>query len=106
MQNLSFEEQFVKVAKGLPDLERIVSRIHAKNCKVKDFLKVLSVSSSRFSILFTLARSVVPWYLKELTTQWYEVTVIPPPERRAQGTRRRLGVFHFEDRLGTVAVCA
>ncbi|EIM88849.1 DNA mismatch repair protein Msh6 [Stereum hirsutum FP-91666 SS1] len=42
MRDLSFEEQFVKVAKGLPDLERIVSRIHAKNCKVKDFLKVLS----------------------------------------------------------------
>ena len=44
MRNPSYEEQFVKVAKGLPDLERIVSRIHAKNCKVKDFLKVLSVS--------------------------------------------------------------
>ncbi|EMD35324.1 hypothetical protein CERSUDRAFT_124668 [Gelatoporia subvermispora B] len=38
----SFEQEFTSVAKGLPDLERIVSRIHAKNCKVKDFLKVLS----------------------------------------------------------------
>ncbi|KAI0760099.1 DNA mismatch repair protein Msh6 [Fomes fomentarius] len=38
----TFEQQFASVAKGLPDLERIVSRIHAKNCKVKDFLKVLS----------------------------------------------------------------
>ncbi|RPD75422.1 DNA mismatch repair protein Msh6 [Lentinus tigrinus ALCF2SS1-7] len=37
----TFEQQFTSVAKGLPDLERIVSRIHAKNCKVKDFLKVL-----------------------------------------------------------------
>ncbi len=33
----------MEVAKGLPDLERIVSRIHAKNCKVRDFLKVLKV---------------------------------------------------------------
>lgn len=40
----TFEQQFTSVAKGLPDLERIVSRIHAKNCKVKDFLKVLTVS--------------------------------------------------------------
>ncbi|KAL1746027.1 muts domain V-domain-containing protein [Schizophyllum fasciatum] len=38
----SFESQFVDVAKGLPDLERIVARIHAKSCKIKDFLKVLS----------------------------------------------------------------
>lgn len=27
----------------MPDLERIVSRIHAKNCKVREFLKVLGV---------------------------------------------------------------
>ncbi|TBU51269.1 DNA mismatch repair protein Msh6 [Dichomitus squalens] len=38
----TFEAQFASIAKGLPDLERIVSRIHAKNCKVKDFLKVLT----------------------------------------------------------------
>ncbi|CCL98235.1 uncharacterized protein FIBRA_00229 [Fibroporia radiculosa] len=37
----TFEQDFTKIAKGLPDLERVVSRIHAKNCKVKDFLKVL-----------------------------------------------------------------
>ncbi|KAF8583279.1 DNA mismatch repair protein Msh6 [Ramaria rubella] len=37
----TFETEFGKLAKGLPDLERIVSRIHAKNCKVKEFLKVL-----------------------------------------------------------------
>lgn len=41
----AFESEFVEVAKGLPDLERIVSRIHAKNCRVKDFLKVLEVRS-------------------------------------------------------------
>jgi hypothetical protein len=39
----TFEADFSKLAKGLPDLERIVSRIHAKNCKVKEFLKVLEV---------------------------------------------------------------
>jgi DNA mismatch repair protein MSH6 len=39
----TFEQEFTQIAKGLPDLERIVSRIHAKNCKVKDFLKVLTV---------------------------------------------------------------
>ncbi|KAJ3556566.1 hypothetical protein NM688_g1958 [Phlebia brevispora] len=37
----TFESEFMDVAKGLPDLERIVSRIHARNCRVKDFLKVL-----------------------------------------------------------------
>ena len=40
----TFESDFTQVMKGLPDLERIVSRIHAKNCKVRDFLKVLTVS--------------------------------------------------------------
>lgn len=39
----TFEATFASVAKGIPDLERIVSRIHAKTCKVKDFLKVLKV---------------------------------------------------------------
>ena len=39
----TFESDFGEVSKGLPDLERIVSRIHAKNCRVKDFLKVLDV---------------------------------------------------------------
>lgn len=39
----TFEAEFTDVAKGLPDLERIVSRIHARNCRVKDFLKVLEV---------------------------------------------------------------
>jgi DNA mismatch repair protein MSH6 len=43
MNHPTFEGDFMEVAKGFPDLERIVSRIHAKNCKVKDFLKVLKV---------------------------------------------------------------
>ncbi|KIO19597.1 hypothetical protein M407DRAFT_30749 [Tulasnella calospora MUT 4182] len=37
----SAEAEFAQLAKGLPDLERIVSRIHAGTCKVLDFLKVL-----------------------------------------------------------------
>ncbi len=44
MDHPTFESDFTDLAKGMPDLERIISRIHAKNCKVKDFLKVLSVS--------------------------------------------------------------
>ncbi|THV02566.1 DNA mismatch repair protein Msh6 [Dendrothele bispora CBS 962.96] len=38
----TFEGAFAEIAKGLPDLERVVSRIHAKNCSVRDFLKVLN----------------------------------------------------------------
>ncbi|KAK1221756.1 DNA mismatch repair protein msh6 [Marasmius sp. AFHP31] len=43
MNHPTFESAFMAIAKGLPDLERVVSRVHAKNCKVKDFLNVLSV---------------------------------------------------------------
>ncbi|EAU89431.2 DNA mismatch repair protein msh6 [Coprinopsis cinerea okayama7 len=46
MKHPTFESSFSELAKGIPDLERIVSRIHAKNCKVKDFLKVLSTFKS------------------------------------------------------------
>ncbi|KAJ6500392.1 muts domain V-domain-containing protein [Mycena sanguinolenta] len=42
MNHPTFESDFMEVAKGLPDLERIVSRIHAKNCTIRDFLKVLN----------------------------------------------------------------
>ncbi|KAJ3753736.1 muts domain V-domain-containing protein [Lentinula raphanica] len=41
IEHPTFESAFTGTAKGLPDLERVVSRIHARNCKVKDFLKVL-----------------------------------------------------------------
>ncbi|KAG6841043.1 hypothetical protein C0991_002351 [Blastosporella zonata] len=41
IEHQTFEAKFTELAKGLPDLERIVSRIHAKNCKVRDFIKVL-----------------------------------------------------------------
>ncbi|KJA23091.1 hypothetical protein HYPSUDRAFT_40213 [Hypholoma sublateritium FD-334 SS-4] len=37
----TFEATFAEVAKGLPDLERLVSRVHAKTCSVKNFLGLL-----------------------------------------------------------------
>lgn len=43
MNHPTVDDTFHKLAKKLPDLERIVSRIHAGSCKPKDFLKVLSV---------------------------------------------------------------
>jgi DNA mismatch repair protein MSH6 len=52
MSNESFETDFAEVVKGIPDLERIISRIHAGSCKVKDFLKVLDV---RLIICFACA---------------------------------------------------
>ena len=52
MSHPTFEGEFMEIAKGLPDLERIVSRIHAKNCKIKDFLKVLKVMMIQSSIMF------------------------------------------------------
>ena len=39
----TYEATFTELAKGIPDLERIVSRVHANNCKIKDFLKLLAV---------------------------------------------------------------
>ncbi|KAG8933876.1 DNA mismatch repair protein msh6 [Tulasnella sp. 419] len=37
----NFHKIFTDVVKRLPDLERIISRVHAGSCKVADFLKVL-----------------------------------------------------------------
>jgi hypothetical protein len=43
MNHPTFEADFAQVVKSLPDLERIVSRVHAKSCKIKDFLKLMTV---------------------------------------------------------------
>ena len=51
IEHPTFEAEFTNLLKGVPDLERIISRIHAKSCKVKDFLKVLSVSRVRVIIV-------------------------------------------------------
>lgn len=45
MDDHTFPEAFRKVAKGLPDLERLVSRIHAGHCKQSDFVKVVDAFS-------------------------------------------------------------
>ena len=37
-------DTFTSIAKGLPDLERVIAHIHAKNCRIKDFVRVLGVS--------------------------------------------------------------
>jgi DNA mismatch repair protein MSH6 len=55
MDHPTFESDFNDVAKGLPDLERIVSRIHANNCRVKDFLKVLDVSPVNHTLMKHIA---------------------------------------------------
>lgn len=39
--NPSLIESFLKATKGVPDLERVLSRIHAGNCKPSAFSKVL-----------------------------------------------------------------
>ncbi|KZO95305.1 DNA mismatch repair protein Msh6 [Calocera viscosa TUFC12733] len=41
MNHPSFEGTFGRATKGLPDLERMVSRVHAKTCKAKDFDKLI-----------------------------------------------------------------
>ncbi|KIK25984.1 hypothetical protein PISMIDRAFT_676513 [Pisolithus microcarpus 441] len=57
MDHPTFETRFTDLVKGLPDLERIVSRIHAKNCKVKDFIKVLSAFKKLNDGLASLAEN-------------------------------------------------
>lgn len=49
MEHPSFSESFRRVTKGLPDLERLVSRIHANACKQSDFIKVLDAFSKMAS---------------------------------------------------------
>jgi DNA mismatch repair ATPase MutS len=43
------------MAKKLPDLERMLSRIHGKTCKKKDFIAVIEVRLRRF---FFVVRTV------------------------------------------------
>ena len=60
MNHPTFEATFTSIAKGLPDLERVVARIHAKNCRIKEFLKVLGVS---------------PFFMKSM-----DIILIPNPQ--------------------------
>lgn len=42
MSDPEFSGRFNRIAKDVPDLERLISRIHAGRCKQGDFLKVLN----------------------------------------------------------------
>ncbi|KAF8342825.1 uncharacterized protein EI90DRAFT_2902817 [Cantharellus anzutake] len=42
MDNPTCEDTFTSLARGMPDLERMISRIHAGSCKPKEFLSVLA----------------------------------------------------------------
>ncbi|KAJ9104934.1 hypothetical protein QFC19_003729 [Naganishia cerealis] len=60
MNHPTFSERFHKIAKDIPDLERLISRIHAGRCKQSDFLKVMSAFkklNAGFSQLASLAQS-------------------------------------------------
>jgi DNA mismatch repair protein MSH6 len=43
MQHDELQDAFTELAKKLPDMERLVSRVHAGTCKVSDFTKLLEV---------------------------------------------------------------
>lgn len=60
MADLTFSERFHRMAKDTPDLERLISRIHAGRCKQSDFLKVLNAFkkvNSGFSQLSQIAQT-------------------------------------------------
>lgn len=41
MEHTSISETFSKVCRNMPDMERIISRVHAGKCKQADFLKLV-----------------------------------------------------------------
>jgi len=41
IQDREYDFRFGKMTTGLPDLERVISRIHAGDCKTRDFLRVI-----------------------------------------------------------------
>ena len=57
LRNTTFQEQFVKMSKGLLDLERVLSRIHAGSCKSSIFIKALSSLKSLDKLFKTLLLS-------------------------------------------------
>jgi DNA mismatch repair protein MSH6 len=44
--HIDIQELITNKLRGIPDLERLISRIHAGNCKVKEFLTVLEAFKS------------------------------------------------------------
>ncbi|KAJ9114202.1 hypothetical protein QFC20_001718 [Naganishia adeliensis] len=60
MTDPEFSGRFNRIAKDVPDLERLISRIHAGRCKQGDFLKVLNAFkkvNSGFGQLSSIAKS-------------------------------------------------
>lgn len=55
--NPSLTEDFGKATKGAPDLERLLSRIHAGSCKPSQFAKVLSSLSKISKTFASLAKT-------------------------------------------------
>ncbi|KAK4705468.1 DNA mismatch repair protein MSH6, partial [Phenoliferia sp. Uapishka_3] len=55
LANQTFGAVFDKMSKKLPDLERLLSRIHAKSCKKQEFIKVIASFSTISDGLVNLA---------------------------------------------------
>jgi DNA mismatch repair protein MSH6 len=54
MAQIDVQEMIATKFRALPDLERLISRIHAGNCKVKEFLTVLEAFKSlQVCLLYT-----------------------------------------------------
>lgn len=57
MNHPDFEAYFEQALKGIPDLDRVLSRIHAKTCKVKDLYVLVSIL---FFFFFSFGILLVP----------------------------------------------
>ncbi|KAG5437252.1 hypothetical protein PCANB_001045 [Pneumocystis canis] len=58
LNNFSIRKIIIDSFKTLPDLERMISRIHVKNCKSKDFVRVLEGFSVIYHTLDNLSKSL------------------------------------------------
>jgi hypothetical protein len=94
----AFEGEFTDIAKGLPDLERIVSRVHARNCKGKDFLRVLGVSFS-----FLLGAHSLLLFFADTNPRGKGV---PQIEQWHGQARRYLQDVQVQDDIGLAEECA
>lgn len=75
------QESISKSLSRLPDLERIISRIHAKTCRVKDFIHSLNAFRDIFVFLF-----------------WHEMTDLKAPLREQHNSlwKLQLNVLSFQ----------
>ncbi|EMR08607.1 hypothetical protein PNEG_03083 [Pneumocystis murina B123] len=58
LSDLSIRKFIIDSFKTLPDLERMISRIHAKHCKSKDFIRVLEGFNTIYEILDYLSKNL------------------------------------------------